>query len=133
MEMSSRERITEIENVLEGSGSKDQETIIPRFQTPDECVFCTSKNYDSIFYSVYRQAYNYKTDQENKEHQNKESCIHHKDEWLKHSLRSAGFIWSAFTDYGKRNMTSQDVIDVMKDKEKWESILNKEYDLIKNF
>jgi len=110
----------------------EQETIIPKFQNPDTCVFCTNKDYDSIFYLVFRVAYNHKKGK-NFEKQDKETCIHHSDDWLKHSLCSAGFIWSALTDHGNKSMTYDEVMDLFKNKEEREKILTKEYDETKNY
>lgn len=110
----------------------EQETIIPKFQTPDTCVFCTDKDYDSIFYLMFRAAYHQKTGKDF-EKQDKETCIHHNDEWLKHSLRSAGFIYSAFTDAGKNSITYDEVMEVFKNKEEREELLTKEYDESKKY
>jgi len=112
--------------------NREQETIIPAFQNPDTCVFCTNKSYDSLFYLVYRLAYKYKTGKETPK-QDKETCIHHSDDWLKHSLRSAGFVWSALTDHGKKPMTYGEAEDIMKNKELREKLLKKKYDEDKNY
>jgi len=128
--MSLDERVSNLEE--QTNNPIEQETIIPKFQNPDTCVFCTNKDYDSIFYLVFRVAYNHKKGKDF-EKQDKETCIHHNDEWLKHSLRSAGFIWSALTDYGKKSMTHDEVMELFKNKEEREKILTKEYDEIKNY
>ena len=96
--MSTREMIQKIN----GKGEKElEDTIIPDFQNPDTCVFCNDKSYDSIISHLLRIYYNDRNGKEYKK-QDKETCIHHNDKWLKHSHRTAGFIWSAFTDHGKK-------------------------------
>jgi len=127
--MSLAERVSNLEE--QTNNPIEQETIIPKFQNPDTCVFCTNKDYDSIFYMVYRAAYHQKTGKDF-EKQYKENCIHHNDEWLKHSLRSARFTWSTIMD-GKKSMTSSKIIDILENKEEREKILTKEYNEIKNY
>ena len=128
--MSTEERIEVLEDQVKGP--TEQETIIPEFQNPDTCVFCIDKNDDTFFYLVFRLAYKYKTGKDIQK-QDKETCIHHNDDWLKYSLHSAGFVWSAFTDHGKKSMTNGEAEEIMKNKELREKLLTKEYDEIKNF
>jgi len=128
--MNTLDRLEKLEE--QTSNPTEQETIIPKFQNPACCVFCTDKQHDSIFYLVFRVAYNHKKGKDF-EKQDKETCIHHTDNWLKHSLRSAGFIWSALTDYGNISMTYDEVMDLFKNKEEREKILTKEYDETKNY
>ena len=113
-------------------GEKGQDTIIPEFQNPDTCVFCDDKSYDSIIFEFLRIFYNYKNETEY-QRQNKGTCIHHKDEWLKHSHRTGGFMWSAFTDNGKKSMTRGEIVELFKNKEERDKLLTKEYDETKNF
>jgi len=127
--MSSLDRLDKLEE--QTNNLTEQETIIPKFQNPDTCVFCTNKNYDSIFYLVFRLAYNHKKGKDF-EKQDKETCIHHNDEWLKHSLRSAGFTCSAFL-VGKKSMKSGEAMNLFKNKEKREELLTKKYDESKNY
>jgi len=110
----------------------EQETIIPKFQNPDTCVFCTEKDYDSIFYLVFRLAYNYKK-RKDFEKQDKETCIHHTDDSLKYSLHTAGFIWSALTDHGKKSMTEGEILELFKNKQEREKILTNKYEEGKKF
>ncbi len=110
----------------------EQETIIPEFQNPDKCVFCTDKNYDGLFYNIYRLAYKHKTGKDIQK-QDKETCIHHHDDWLKYSLYSAGFMWNAFTNRGSKQMINNDVLDILKNKEQREKILTKKYNENKKF
>ena len=128
--MSSEERIAQLEGQVKDSMGQD--TIIPKFQNPDTCVFCTDKNYDSTFYLVFRAAYNQKTGKDIQK-QDKETCIHYTDDWLKHSLRAAGFIWSAFTDHGNKSIKTNEVIELMENKEQREKLLKEYYDKQKHF
>lgn len=109
---------------------KEGDTIIPRFQDPKECVFCTDKN--SIFYELLRIYYKHKTGKDIQK-QDKENCIHNSDEWLKHSLRTAGFIYSAFTDFGKNKITGKQTMELFHDKEAREKLLNDNYEQIRHF
>jgi len=122
--MSQEERVEALE-----STTAPTETIIPAFQTPDTCVFCNVDNSDSIFFNIFRTAYQNKIGKEIPK-QDKETCIHHDDEWLKHSLYSAGFMFRSFRD-GKT--TNGEIIDILKNKEQAVRLLTKEYDEIKNF
>jgi len=128
--MSIENRVSVLEE--QANNPTELETIIPKFQTPPTCVFCTDKDYDSIFYLVFRAAYHQKTGKDPGK-QDKERCVHHSDQWLKHSLRSAGFIWSALTDAGKNSITSDKVMEIFKDKPKREELLTKEYDVSKKY
>lgn len=125
--MSLKDRVS----VLEGQKPKEQDTIIPKFQTPDTCVFCTDKDYDSIFYHIFRLAYNQKTGKD-LERQDKENCIHNTDQSLKHSLRSAGFTCSAFLNYNK-HLNSDGVLQICKFKRLREELLTKKYDESKHY
>jgi len=111
-------------------GEGEQDTIIPKFQNPDVCIFCTDN--ESIFYELLKSVYQEKTNRR-VEKQNKETCIHHKDEWLKHSYYTAGFMWSAFTNYGKKLETIGDVEELFRNKEEREKILTEYYDRQKEF
>jgi len=102
------------------------DTIIPKFQTPDICVFCTDKDYDSIFYLMFRTAYNIKKGKDYQK-QDKETCIHHNDEWLKHSLRSARFTWYSIMG-DKKSMRGSEIIDILENKEKREKLLTENYE-----
>ena len=128
--MNTLDRLEKLEE--QTNNPTERETIIPKFQTPDTCVFCTEKDYDSIFYLVFRVAYNCMKEKK-LEKQDKETCIHHTDDSLKHSLRSAGFVYSAFTDYGEKPMKYDEVMELFKNKEEREKILAKQYDEIKNY
>ena len=108
----------------------DQDTIIPQFQNPDVCVFCTDK--ESIFYELLKATYEEKNNSK-VEKQNKETCIHHNDNWLKYSQRTAGFMWSAFKKYGKNLETTDDVEKLFRNKEEREKILTESYDRQKEF
>jgi len=108
----------------------EQDTIIPQFQNPDTCVFCTDK--ESIFYELLKAMYEEKTNRK-VEKQNKETCIHHNDNWLKYSQRTAGFMWSAFKKYGKNLDTTDDVEKLFRNKEEREKILTESYDRQKEF
>ena len=111
------------------SRPEEQETIIPKFQTPDTCVFCTDKNYDSIFYLVFRTAYNCDRDKE-LEKQNKMTCIHNTDQWLKHSLYSAGFLCSAING---NELKYYEIMEIFKDKRHRETLLTKKYEESKKY
>ena len=116
---------------IKGEG-EEQDTNIPKFQNPDVCVFCTDKNYDSIWYDYLRLVYNYKTEKDYQK-QDKETCIHHNDDWLKYSYNTGGFIWSAITDHGKKSMTGGEILEVFKNKEEREKLLTEKYDEAKKF
>jgi len=118
---------------LEGQPDRitEQETILPDYQTPDTCVFCTSKDYDHIFYQAFRATYNQKKGKHFGK-QDKETCLHHSDEWLKHSFRSAGFAWSAIME-DKESMTGDEIIKILEDKEERERLLTKKYEKGKEF
>jgi len=109
----------------------EQDTIIPEFQNPDVCVFCTDN--ESLFYELLKATYEENTNRRI-EKQSKETCIHHKDEWLKHSYYTAGFMWSAFTDYDKnKSMTVGDIEELFRNKEEREKILTEYYNKQKDF
>jgi len=110
----------------------EQDTILPDYQNPDTCVFCTDKDYDSVFYTAVRIAYDHKTGKE-LDKQDKETCIHHTDDWLKYSLYTAGFIWSAFMEGGKKSMTYGEAVNLFKNKEEREKVLTKKYEEGKSF
>ena len=115
---------------IKGEG-EDQDTIIPEFQNPDVCVFCTDN--ESIFYELLKATYEEKTNRK-VEKQNKETCIHHKDNWLKYSQRTAGFMWSAFTNYDKNKSTTVgDVEKLFRNKEEREKLLTEYYNKQKDF
>jgi len=126
--MSLENRVSELEKE---SRPEEQETIIPKFQTPNTCVFCTD-NYDSVFYFIYRTAYNCDKETDFKK-QDKETCIHHTDDSLIHSLRSAGFVWSAITDHGDKSMKYTEVIELLKNKQERQRLLTKEYEESKKY
>jgi len=128
--MSLEERIEKLEQ--QANNISEQETDIPKFQNPDTCVLCDDANYDYFIFVLLRVYYNIKNGTEYEE-LDKETCIHHKDKWLKHSHRTAGFIWSAITDHGKKSMTNEEIIEVFKNKEKREKLLTESYDRQKNF
>ena len=108
----------------------EQDTIIPQFQNPDVCVFCTDK--ESIFYELLKATYEKKNNRK-VEKQNKETCIHHKDKWLKYSQRTAGFMWSAFKKHGKKLETTDDFVKLFRNKEEREKLLKESYDRQKEF
>jgi len=122
----------DIEKIKENKKPELKDTIIPGFQNPDACVFCTDKNYDSIFYDIFRISYNNNTGKDI-QRQDKETCMHHTDDWLKYSLYTAGFMWSAFTDHGNKSTTCGEIEELFKNKEEREKILTKEYDETKNY
>ena len=123
--MSVEERVTQLERQTDDIS--EQDTIIPEFQNPDTCVFCNDKYYDSIIFELLRIYYN---DRNGKEYEklDKETCIHHKDKWLKHSHRTAGFIHSAFTNYGEKSMTGKEIEELFRNKEEREKLLTEFYD-----
>jgi len=125
--MSTREMIQKINGDVE-----DQDTIIPDFQNPDTCVFCDDKSYDNIIFQLLRIYYNIKNGKEYKK-LDKETCIHHNDKWLKYSHRTGGFMWSAITDHGKKSMTGEEILEVLKNKEEREKLLTEKYDEAKKF
>ena len=120
------EKLEQLDNTIE------QDTIIPEFQNPDVCVFCTDEDYNTIWNECLRIFYNDKTGKEHQK-QDKETCIHHKDGWLKYSYRTAGFMGSAITDHGKKSMTVREILEVFKNKEEREKLLTKYYDEAKKF
>ena len=128
--MNTLDRLEKLEE--QTSNPTERETIIPKFQTPDTCVFCTDKDYDFILYLVYRLAYEYKT-RKSFEKQDKETCIHHTDDWLKHSLMSAQYAYSTFTDYGRKPMNWDEFMELFKNKELREKLLTKEYEECKKY
>jgi len=109
----------------------EPETIIPGFRNPDTCVFCTNEDYDSIFNLVVRVAYQHKIGKE-LDKQEKQTCIHHTDNWLKYSLYTAGFISTSFMD-GKESIAYGEIDDLLKNKKAREKLLTKEYDADKNY
>jgi len=111
---------------------QEQETIIPEFQNPDTCVFCDDKDYDEIIFALLRFCYNTKNGTEY-EKLDKETCIHHKDKWLQHSYRTAGFIHSAFKKHCKESITNGEVFELFKNKEEREKILTEYYNKQKDF
>jgi len=127
--MSLEERIEKLEQ--QANNISEQETDIPKFQNPDRCVFCTDKNYDSIWNDYLRLVYNYKTEKDYQK-QDKETCMHHNDGWLKYSYNTGGFIWSAITDHGKKSMTGGEILELFKNKEERERLLTKYYDETKH-
>jgi len=110
----------------------EQETILPDYQTPDTCVFCTEKDYDSIFYLVFRLAYNCEKGKDF-EKQEKETCMHHNDDWLKHSHRTGGFMGVAFREHCKNSTTNEEIVGLFKNKEEREKLLKESYDKQKKF
>ena len=110
----------------------EQDTIIPQFQNPDVCVFCTDKAYDNIIFALLRIFYNNRNGTEY-EKLDKETCIHHKDKWLKYSYRTAGFIRTAFREHRKNPTTNKEIIDLFGNKERWEKLLKENYDSQKSF
>jgi len=110
------------------SRQEEEETIIPKFQTPDTCVFCTD-NYDSVFYFIYRTAYNCDREKEYGR-QDKKTCIHNTDDSLKHSLRSAGFMCSAING---NDMKYYEIMEIFKDKRQRETLLTKKYNEDKKY
>jgi len=123
--MSFQDRVSVLEKE---SIPEEQDTIIPKFQSPDSCVFCTD-NYDSVFYFIYRAAYYCDKDKEF-EKQNKETCIHHTDQSLKHSLRSAGFLCSAING---NELKYYEIMEILKDKRQRETLLTKKFNENKKY
>jgi len=117
-----------VETLEKESRPEEQETIIPRYMTPDTCVFCTD-NYDSVFYFIYRTAYNCDRDKEF-EKQNKKTCIHNTDDSLKHSLRSAGFLCSAING---NELKYYEIMEIFKDKRQRETLLTTKYNENKKY
>jgi len=111
----------------------EQDTIIPEFQNPDTCVFCDDKAYDDFIFAFLRVYYNIKNGTEYEKKLDKETCIHHKDKWLRHSYRTGGFIHSAFAKHCKESITNGEVAELFKNKEEREKILTESYDRQKNF
>jgi len=114
------------------AGEVEQDTIIPDFQNPDMCVFCDDKSYDNIIFAWLRTYYNIKNGTKY-EKLDKETCIHHKDKWLKYSHRTGGFIQSAVVDHCKESITIGEVFELFKNKEEREKLLTESYDRQKNF
>jgi len=127
--MSVEERI---ENLEQEGNILEQDTIIPDFQNPDRCIFCVNEADDTIFYELLRICYNYRNGKDYQK-QDKETCIHHKNKWLRYSYGTGGFIWAAITDYGKKSMTNGEIIDLFKNKEQREKLLTEFYDKTKKF
>jgi len=117
-----------VEVLEKDSSPTEQDTIIPKFQTPDTCVFCT-ENYDSIFYFIYRSAYYCDRDKEF-ERQNRKTCIHNTDQWLKHSLYSASFLCSAING---NELKYYEIMEIFKDKRQRETLLTKKYEESKKY
>jgi len=113
-------------------GETEQDTIIPDFQNPDTCVFCNNKSYNTIIFQLLRNYYNDRNGKEY-EKQDKETCIHHNDQWLKHSYRTAGLIFTAFTNYGENPMTPNEIEELFRNKEEREKRLTEFYDEAKKF
>jgi len=128
--MNSEERVSVLEE--QTVNPTEQETILPDYQNPNTCVFCTDKDYDSVFYFVFRIAYNLKNGKDF-DKQDKETCIHHTDDSLKYSLNTAGFIWSALTDHGNKSITSIEAIELFENKQEREKLLTKKYEEGKKF
>jgi len=114
-------------------GEVEQDTIIPDFQNPDTCVFCDDKSYDNIIFGLLRVYYNIKNGTEYEKKLDKETCIHHKDKWLKHSHRTGGFIQSAFAEHCKNSTTNKEIIDLFGNKEERERLLTESFDRQKEF
>ena len=110
----------------------EQDTIIPEFQNPDTCVFCGDKYYNDIIFALLRFCYNTKNGTKY-EKLDKETCIHHKDNWLRHSSLTGGFIRSAFAKHCKESVTNGEVFELFKNKEEREKILTESYDRQKSF
>ena len=127
--MNTKEMIQKIKGEEE---EEEQDTILPGYQNPDTCVFCDDKYYDGIICQLLRIYYNHKNGKEY-EKQDKETCIHHNDKWLKHSQHTGGFIWSAITDHGKKSMTGGEILELFKNKEERERLLTEYYDEAKKF
>ena len=125
--MSVEERLEKLEQL---DSTLEQDTIIPQFQNPDVCVFCTDN--ESLFYELLKATYEEKNNRK-VEKQNKQTCIHNKDNWLKYSYRTAGFMWSAFKKYGKKLDNTDDVEKLFRNKEEREKILKESYDEQKEF
>ena len=111
----------------------EQDTIIPEFQNPDTCVFCDDKAYDDFIFAFLRVYYNIKNGTEYEKKLDKETCIHHKDKWLRHSYRTGGFIMSAFADHCKNSTTNKEIIELFGNKEQREKLLTEYYDEVKKF
>jgi len=122
---------SEMINKIKG-GVDEEETIIPMFQNPDTCVFCDDKAYDDIIFLLLRAYYNYKNGTKY-EKLDKETCIHHKDRWLKHSHRTGGFMGVAFREHCKKSTTNEEIVDLFKNKEEREKLLTEYYDEAKKF
>ena len=128
--MSVEERIEKLEQL--GNNISEEETDIPKFQNPDTCVFCDDKANDDIMLGLLRFCYNIKNGTKF-EKLDKETCIHHKDKWLKQSCHTAGFIRSAFKKHCKESITNGEVFELFKNKEEREKILTEFYDEAKKF
>jgi len=128
--MSVEERI---ENLEQEGNILEQDTIIPDFQNPDICIFCDVKAYDDFMFAFLRVYYNIKNGTEYEKKLDKETCIHHKDKWLRHSYRTGGFILSAFADHCKNSTTNKEIIELFGNKEQREKLLTESYDRQKKF
>jgi len=128
--MSVEERIEKLE---QQDDTLEEDTIIPDFQNPDTCVFCDDKSYDNIIFGLLRVYYNIKNGTEYEKKLDKETCIHHKDKWLKHSYRTGGFIQSAFADHCKNSTTNKEIVELFGNKEEREKLFTEYYDEAKKF
>jgi len=125
--MSTREMVQKIKGE-----EVEQDTIIPEFQNPDTCVFCDDKAYDNIIFLLLRGYYNFKN-RTKYEKQNQETCIRHKDKWLKHSYRTGGFMLSAFAEHCKNSTTKKEIVELFRNKEEREKLLTESYERQKEF
>ena len=125
--MSTREMVQKI-----NGDAEEQDTIIPEFQNPDTCVFCDDKAYDNIIFLLLRMYYNHKNGTEY-EKLDKETCIHHKDEWLRHSHHTGGFMGVAFREHSKKSTTNKEIVDLFGNKEEREKLLTEYYNKAKKF
>ena len=128
--MSVEERLENLERL---DGTLEVDTIIAEFQNPDTCVFCDDKAYDDFIFAFLRVYYNIKNGTEYEKKLDKETCIHHKDKWLRHSYRTGGFLLSAFADHCKNSTTNKEIIELFGNKEQREKLLTESYDRQKNF
>lgn len=122
---------SEMINKIKG-GVDEEETIIPMFQNPDTCVFCDDKAYDDIIFLLLRAYYNDRNGTKY-EKLDKETCIHHKDRWLKHSYRTGGFMGSAFKEHCKNSMTNNEMVELFGNKNEREKLLTEYYNKAKEF
>jgi len=91
-----------------------------------------TKYYDNIIFSLLQIYYNIKNGTEYAK-LDKDTCIHHKDKWLKHSHRTVGFMQSAFADHCKESTTNKEIVELFGNKEEREKLLTESYDRQKNF